>query len=56
MVFRLSMSCESGFLNGGELLLLTCRVGFRIIQIEAGSNCSIDAVIPAEAGIQKGDG
>ena len=37
MVFMRLRPCESGSFSCGELLLLTCRSGFCIIQIETGS-------------------
>jgi len=44
--------------NGGELLLLTCRAGFRIIQMETLSNLNwpFCAVTPAKIGIHEIDG
>ena len=41
-----------------QVILLTCRVGFRIIQMETLSNLNwpIRAVIPAKVGIQESDG
>jgi hypothetical protein len=48
------LMCSLLYPNGGELLLLMCRVGFRIIQMETLSNLNwpIRDVIPAQVGIQ----